>query len=103
MALNIQRWTDTQLPDRTTLRQRLEAEGYIVTEYVDDPGAVYETHSHESDQTHWVVSGELEFVVNGEKYSLRAGDRDFLPANTDHSAFVPGNEPLRYLIGVKSR
>ena len=52
MALNIQRWTDSKSPDLTTLRQRLEAEGYVVTEYVDGAGTVYETHSHESDQTH---------------------------------------------------
>lgn len=103
MTVNIQRWTDSQSPDHTKFRRQLETEGYVVTEHVDDAGTVYETHSHESAQTHWIVSGEVEFVVNGEKYRLRAGDRDFLPANTDHSAFVPGNEPLRYLIGVKSR
>lgn len=103
MALNIKRWSDSQPPDATTLRRRLETEGYIVSDYTDDAGTVYETHSHESDQTHWIVSGEVEFVVGGEKYLLRAGDRDFLPAHTDHSAFVPDSGPVHYLIGVKSR
>jgi hypothetical protein len=28
-------------------------------------------------------------------------DRDFLPANTMHSAFVPGDQPVTYLIGAK--
>ena len=42
-----------------------------------------------------------ELTVGGESYTLRAGDRDFLPANTAHSAFVPGCEPVRYLIGTR--
>jgi mannose-6-phosphate isomerase-like protein (cupin superfamily) len=103
MQLDIQRWTNSASPDRATLQRQLESEGYIVTEYVDAAGTVYESHSHEVDQTHWIVSGELEFKVEGTTYRLRAGDRDFLPARTDHSAFVPGNEPVRYLIGVKDR
>jgi len=43
----------------------------------------------------------LELRVGHETYTLRAGDRDFLPANTMHSATVPGNEPVIYLIGAK--
>ena len=44
---------------------------------------------------------QLELRVGHETYVLRAGDRDFLPANTMHSAFVPGDEPVIYLIGAK--
>jgi len=47
------------------------------------------------------LSGELELRVGHEIYTLRAGDRDFLPANTIHSAFVPGDEPVTYLIGAR--
>ena len=71
-------------------------------EWSDRPGTVYESHSHDTDQSHWIISGELELVVNGQTYQLRAGDRDFMPANTSHSAFVPGTQPVRYLIGVKN-
>jgi len=52
-------------------------------------------------QSHWIISGELELQVGQETYRLRAGDRDFLPANTIHSAFVPGDEAVVYLIGAK--
>lgn len=101
--MEIRRWNESQPPDANTFRQLLEREGYSVSEWSDAPGTVYETHSHESDQSHWVISGELEFMVDGETYRLRAGDRDFLPADTAHSALVPGSEPVRYLIGVKNR
>jgi len=83
------------------LRQVLQSEGYEVMEWTDAPGTMYPPHSHSEDQSHWVISGELELTIDGETYTLLAGDRDFLPAHTMHTAFVPGKEPVRYLIGVK--
>jgi quercetin dioxygenase-like cupin family protein len=84
------------------LRKRLQSEGYSVSEWCDAPGTVYPVHSHEEDQTHWIISGALEFNGAGEVYTLRAGDRDFLPANTPHAARVANSEPVCYLIGAKN-
>lgn len=89
------------MPDARSLRRRMEAEGYTVFEWSDRPGTSYDKHSHAEDQSHWIVSGALALRVGWEEYTLRAGDRDFLPANTEHSAFVPGLEPVIYLIGIK--
>ncbi len=101
MTLRVERWAESAKPDAMTMRQRLESEGYSVFEWSDAPGTVYGPHAHAEDQSHWIISGALELTVDGESYMLRAGDRDFLPANTTHSAFVSGNEPVRYLIGAK--
>ena len=101
MSLRVHRWTETTEPNPTLLRQYLEREGYSVCEWSDAPGTVYGPHSHGEDQSHWIISGELQLTVGAETYSLHAGDRDFLPANTTHAAFVPGKEPVRYLIGSK--
>jgi len=79
----------------------MEAEGYSVFEWRDDAGTSYGLHSHPEDQSHWIVSGALTLRVGYEEYILRAGDRDYLPAGTQHSAVVPGNEPVIYLIGIK--
>jgi len=101
MSLRVERWNKSDKPIAQALRQRLESEGYSVFEWSDAPGTVYGTHSHAENQSHWIISGALELTVDAKSYTLRAGDRDFLPANTAHSAFVPGNEPVRYLIGAK--
>lgn len=103
MNLDIRRWEGSVAPDARKLREELESEGYIVSEAVDAPGTVYSSHTHETDQAHWIISGDVAFEVNGETYQLSAGDRDFLPANTPHAASVLGNKPVRYLVGVKSR
>jgi len=79
----------------------MEAEGYSVFEWTDAPGTSYGLHSHAEDQSHWIVRGALTLRVGWEEYTLRAGDRDYLPANTEHSAVVPRDESVLYLIGAK--
>jgi quercetin dioxygenase-like cupin family protein len=101
LSLRVERWNKEQIPQAKELQARLEEEGYSVFEWSDAPGTSYGAHRHAEDQSHWIISGELELRVQGETYILRAGDRDFLPANTVHSAFVPGREPVLYLIGAK--
>ena|SRR5262245_52626917 len=101
MGIQIIRWSETTSPDARQLRARLEEEGYSVFQWSDNPGTSYAPHSHPDDQSHWILSGKLELRVGDETYTLCAGDRDFLPTNTTHSAFVPGNEPVVYLIGAK--
>ncbi len=99
--MRVERWSGVEAPERGELRRRMEAEGYRVFEWSDPPGAVYAPHAHAEDQSHWILSGALELRVEGRHYILRAGDRDFLPANTEHSASVPGDRTVVYLIGVK--
>ena len=101
MSLQVERGSEPTPPDEEALRKRLESEGYSVLQWMDPAGTKYGPHAHGEDQSHWVVSGELELRIGHETYILRAGDRDFLPANTIHSAFVPGNGPVTYLIGAK--
>src|SRR5947207_7081674 len=101
MPIQIDRWSQTTSPNADDLRSQFCAEGYSVFQWSDAPGTRYGPHAHAEDQSHWIVSGELELRVGHETYKLRAGDRDFLPANTIHSAFVLGDEPVVYLIGAR--
>jgi quercetin dioxygenase-like cupin family protein len=101
MSFQVEHWSGTQPPDARRLRRRLEVEGYEVFEWTDRPGAYYPLHSHPEDQSHWVLSGELTLTVEGEEYTLRAGDRDYLPAWTVHEARVGGRDPVVYLVGAK--
>lgn len=100
-TFSVKRWSGSELPEARELRRKLESEGYCVFEWSDAPGTAYQPHSHNDDQSHWIISGALQLTVAGETYTLEAGDRDFLPAQTTHAAFVPGDEPVRYLIGSK--
>src|SRR3954464_13248195 len=102
MSIQIERWNEASEPDAGDLTLSLQSEGYSVFQWTDAPGTSYGQHAHAEDQSHWIISGALELRIGYESYVLRAGDRDFLPANTIHSAFVPGEEPVTYLIGAKT-
>jgi mannose-6-phosphate isomerase-like protein (cupin superfamily) len=101
MNIRVERWNEAGAPQPDDLKQRLKSEGYSVFQWSDGPGTHYGPHEHGEDQSHWILSGELNLRVGDESYTLRAGDRDFLPANTTHSAFVPGDQPVVYLIGAR--
>lgn len=101
LGFEVERWNETGTPDARTLRRRMEREGYTVFEWADRPGTSYAPHSHPEDQSHWVLSGELTLVVEGEEYTLGPGDRDYLPAWTVHEARVGGRAAAVYLVGAR--
>ncbi len=99
--MQVERWNATGPPVAAELKAKLIDEGYSVFQWSDAAGTRYGPHAHAEDQSHWIVSGRLELRVGYETYVLGAGDRDFLPANTIHSASVPVDEAVTYLIGTK--
>ncbi len=102
MSYRIEKWNKDSAPDAAGLRSEMEREGYSVFEWSDAAGRTYAEHSHGEDQSHWIISGKLELTVAGfGKVVLEAGDRDFMPAGTVHSARVVGEKEVVYLIGAK--
>lgn len=98
----IVRWNEVYAPNAAMLRLKLEREGYRVFQWGDRPEMVYATRCHPQDQSHWIISGEMEITAERiGTYRLKAGDRDFLPAETYHSARVIGDKSVIYLVGEK--
>ena len=102
MEYKIERWQENYQPDAKKLREVLKAEGYSVYRWQDAPNAFYPNHQHSNDQTHWIISGALELTIESIGiFTLKSGDRDFMPAKTVHSARVVSDEAVVYLIGEK--
>ena len=76
--IQVERWSENHIPNPRELKSRLQSEGYSVFQWSDAPGTTYAPHSHPEDQSHWILSGQLELHVGNETYTLRAGDRDYL-------------------------
>ena len=93
-------WTGPGAPEEAALRRRLEAEGFAPFAWRDEPDADYAPHAHEHDESLWVIEGEIEFGVAGERYRLGPGDRLMLPKGTVHTARA-GRQGARYLIGQR--
>jgi quercetin dioxygenase-like cupin family protein len=102
LSHRIERWKEIYEPNPAMLRHILVREGYKVSQWCDRPNMMYANHKHGEDQTHWIISGALELTIeNVGTFTLEAGDRDFMSANTYHSAQVIGEEPVVYLVGEK--
>jgi quercetin dioxygenase-like cupin family protein len=52
------------------------------------PGSSWEEHEHPQDQMTTVLSGAIDFIVDGVPVRLQAGQLALLPGGTPHSATV---------------
>jgi quercetin dioxygenase-like cupin family protein len=86
--------------DEARLRRELEGEGFDVWAWTDQPGADYRPHTHDHDESLWVVAGDITFAAAGREFRLGPGDRLMLPKGTVHTARA-GAAGATYLIGEK--
>ena len=57
--------------------------------FVDiQPGAILPEHSHPHEQITYLLEGELEMVIGGEKMLLTPGMVHVIPSNVPHSAIA---------------
>ena len=68
----------------------------MMTFFDFEPNATIPEHHHPHQQITWVVSGTMEFDLDGEKRVLHAGDGVLIPPDTPHSAVIM-DEPCRAL------
>jgi len=102
MSILIERWRAVHAPNPAMLRHTLTAQGYAVSQWCEQPGKVLVRNKYVKERSFWVVSGELEFDIDGFGICLlKAGDRNIIPAGIYHSAFFIGEEPVLYLVGEK--
>ena len=59
-------------------------ENLMMVEVHFEKGAVGEIHSHPHEQMTYVLEGEFEFSINGQKQIVKTGDSMFKEANVLH-------------------
>jgi quercetin dioxygenase-like cupin family protein len=75
------------------------AGSYSLIENYNPSGASIPLHLHRNeDETFYVVSGEVDFQINGEIVRATAGTTVYMPRNAPHSFTVVGSEPAKMLI-----
>lgn len=58
----------------------------MVVEVHFEEGAIGELHSHPHEQITYILDGEFEFNIGGEKKVVKAGDTTFKEPNVVHGA-----------------
>jgi len=51
-------------------------------------GSISPEHHHVHEQITYIIEGELEMVIGGEKYLLTPGCVHVIPSNVPHSAYA---------------
>lgn len=77
-------------------RRAVYLDDVMITFFDFEPNAIVPEHHHPHQQITWIISGAMEFDLNGEKRVLRAGDGALIAPNVPHSAVIL-DEPCRAL------
>ncbi len=103
MSELIEKWNEQRDGPLTeqALRDKLEQRGYQVSRYVYPPGTVFPLHSHAVDKIDAVLSGRFRMTLHDEECVLSDGDCLALPAGTQHSAAVIGDDNVVSLDAIK--
>lgn len=70
------------------VRRAVYLNDVMLTVFDFEPEAVIPEHHHRHQQITWIVSGTMNFDLNGEERVLHAGDGVLIPPDTPHSATI---------------
>jgi quercetin dioxygenase-like cupin family protein len=81
-------WTEIPREQMNSLviRQVIHGERITIARLTLAKGAFVPVHSHVNEQISTVESGRLEFVLNGQRVVIGAGQTLVIPPNVPHSA-----------------
>ena len=98
----IERWREVFLPNMATLRYKLTAEGFNLSQWTDQPGAAYGWRKFPFERAHWIISGSLRLTIrNVGTFTLDTGDRIYIPVENYYRWEAAGEQPILYIIGEK--
>jgi len=58
------------------------------------PGSSIPPHSHPHEQMGYVLEGQFELIIGGERRLVRKGDVYLIPSDVEHSGFAGENGAL---------
>jgi len=73
------------------------AEKLAITIVEMQPGGFQHLHSHEPEQSYYILEGTGLMTIDGEERTVQAGDCIFFPSFAEHGLKNTGKGILRYL------
>ena len=80
--------TYKQLIQGVHLTNYVHSQRTMLVRFRLEAGAVIPTHQHPHEQTGFMLSGHMQFDIDGEQFDTQPGDMWSIPANIPHSATV---------------
>ena len=76
----------TEVIEGVHLKTLIYGNRTLMVEVKFDKGAVIPSHGHPHEQTGYMISGKLEFVIDGKNIIANPGDSWSIPGDVEHSA-----------------
>jgi quercetin dioxygenase-like cupin family protein len=80
--------THTEIVKGVHLKTMVHGEHTLTTEVRMDKGAVIPPHHHPHEQTGYLVSGHMDFLVDGEHFIAKPGDSWNIAGDVEHGAIA---------------
>lgn len=77
------------LPGQVVSKTLAQNDGVSLTLFAFDQGEEISTHSSEGDALVLVLDGTGQITINGETFTLKAGDSIVMPSGQPHSVYAP--------------
>ena len=84
----------TEVIEGVHLKTLVYGDQTLMVEVKFEKGAVIPTHSHPHEQTGYLISGQLEFAIDGENIIANPGDSWNIPGDVEHSATAIDEETV---------
>lgn len=85
--------------NRLLTAEELRSEGALVQIVSIPPGSHVPAHHHETSiEVYYILRGECEIKVNGERYTLTPGDMMLMEPGDVHALTSTGGEPFELLV-----
>ncbi len=84
-------------------RQVIDGRSQTLIRYVYRRGAVFPVHAHPQEQITTVLSGRIQFTIDGVTVLLGPGETAVIPAGVLHGAAVVGDEAVETLNSLSPR
>jgi quercetin dioxygenase-like cupin family protein len=69
-------------------RRMIVGKNQMLTIWRMKKGAHSSAHSHPEEQIFWILSGIIEFEIEGKRRRLEAGDSGVIPGDVTHEAWA---------------
>lgn len=77
-----------QMKEGMRLRVHTDGERLMLVQVEAEAGVIVATHSHPHEQTTYVLSGQLQFTLDGKDTILNTGDAINVPDDVPHSVVM---------------
>jgi quercetin dioxygenase-like cupin family protein len=84
---NIKVMPEEHLTDEMS-RRMIVGKNHMLTIWKMKKGAHSSAHKHPEEQIFWILSGIIEFEIDGKRKRLQSGDSGVIPGNVTHEAWV---------------